>query len=341
VRARAPLRISFSGGGTDVAPYPSKYGGAVLSTSIDHYAYCTVEDAVDEEFALSSADLEINEIYQDLSGVTYNGKLDLAKAVVRTMWFDHAKKFRLSLLSDAPPGSGLGSSSSLMVAIIKAVGEFQGYPLDRYALAEMAYKLERVELGIRGGYQDQYAATFGGFNFIEFMPDKTLVNPLRVSSEILEELHAGLILVDLGRSRLSSDILSRQIASYEREDTVVMESLHRIKALAYEMKALLLRGHLTEFGKLLREEWVLKKRLDKMITNERIDKLYEGALENGALGGKILGAGDGGHMVFLVDFHKKRNLLKYLISHDCRQIPFNFDTQGVVSWRIQKGEVLA
>jgi D-glycero-alpha-D-manno-heptose-7-phosphate kinase len=120
-----------------------------------------------------------------------------------------------------------------------------------------------------------------------------------------------------------------------------MESLHRIKALAYEMKALLLRGHLTEFGKLLREEWILKKRLDKMITNEKIDKLYEGALENGALGGKILGAGDGGHMVFLVDFNKKRTLLKYLVAHDCRQVPFNFDTQGVVSWRIQKGEVLA
>jgi D-glycero-alpha-D-manno-heptose-7-phosphate kinase len=173
------------------------------------------------------------------------------------------------------------------------------------------------------------------------MPDKTLVNPLRVSGEILEELHASLILIDLGRSRLSSDILSRQIGSYEREDTVVMESLHRIKALAYEMKALLLRGHLTEFGKLLREEWVLKKRLDKMITNEKIDKLYEGALENGAFGGKILGAGDGGHMVFFVDFHKKRDLLRYLIAHGYRQIPFNFDTQGVVSWRVQKGEVLA
>jgi D-glycero-alpha-D-manno-heptose-7-phosphate kinase len=150
-----------------------------------------------------------------------------------------------------------------------------------------------------------------------------------------------LILIDLGRSRLSSDILSRQIASYEREDSVVMESLHRIKALAYEMKALLLRGHLTEFGKLLREEWVLKKRLDKMITNEKIDKLYEGALENGALGGKILGAGDGGHMVFLVDFNKKRNLLRYLVTRGYRQVPFNFDTQGVVSWRVQKGEVLA
>ena len=341
MRARAPLRISFSGGGTDVAPYPEKYGGAVLSTSIDHYAYCTVDDAPSEGFTLSSADLEINEIYQDLSSLTYNGKLDLAKAVVRTMWSDCAKKFELSLLSEAPPGSGLGSSSSLMVAIIKAVSEYQGFPLDRYSLAEMAYKLERVELGIKGGYQDQYAATFGGFNFIEFTSDKTLVNPLRVSSEILEELHASLILIDMGRSRLSSDILSRQIDSYKREDAVVMESLHRIKAVAYQMKALLLKGHLIEFGSLLHEEWALKKRLDKMITNARIDQLYGGALKNGAIGGKILGAGDGGHMLFFVDFQKKRNLLKYLMTNGYRHVPFNFDSQGAVSWKVKDGEVLA
>lgn len=342
VRSRAPLRISFSGGGTDVAPYPAKYGGAVLSTSIDQYAYCTVDEAPSSHgFALSSADLEINEIYPDLSSVTYNGRLDLAKAVVRTMVSDDAKKFRLSLVSEAPPGSGLGSSSSLMVATIKAVSEFQGFPLDRYSLAEMAYKLERVELGIKGGYQDQYAATFGGFNFIEFLPDKTIVNPLRVSPEIVQELHACLILVDLGRSRLSSDILSRQITSYEREDSVVMESLHKIKSNAYEMKSILLRGRLDKFGELLRTEWDLKKRLDRMISNETIDSLYKGSLGNGALGGKILGAGDGGHMLFFVDMQKKRGLLKYLVTQGYRQVPFNFDSQGVVAWKVKNGEVLA
>ncbi len=340
VRARAPLRISFGGGGTDVAPYPEKYGGAIIGTTIDQYAYSMVSEVQGIGYSFKSIDLELDEIIQDLSSLKYNGKLDLAKAVVKTLCVETHRKFELSLASEAPPGSGLGSSSSLMVSAIRSVSEFLGMTLARHSLAELAYKLERVELGIKGGSQDQYWATFGGFNFMEFNKDEVVVNPLRIEREILQELRASLVLVDTGRSRLSSNILSRQIDSYKREETEVIESLHRIKQIAIEMKSLLLRGRLVRFGELLGEEWENKKKLDSKISNPTIEKVYAASKLHGALGGKILGAGDGGHMLLFVDLKNKRNLTRFLESNGFRHVPFNFDAEGVACWKIQEGGVL-
>lgn len=334
VRARAPLRISFGGGGTDVPPYPEKYGGVVLSTTIDRYAYCVACSREMVGYSLKSLDLEMSEIYPDLESLRYDGSLDIAKAVIKTVCGENDEKLDLSILSEAPPGSGLGSSSAIMVAIIKAVSDFVGRESSSYQTAELAFQLERMELGIKGGYQDQYASTFGGFNFMEFEEGNVVVNPLRIRDEILHELLASLILIDTGRSRLSSNILTRQIESYEREEADVMDSLKMIKNVALEMKSSLLKGNITRFGELLGEEWAFKKRLDKMVTNYSIDALYKTALEKGATGGKVLGAGDGGHMLFFVDLTKKRDLSKWFVSNGHNPISFNFDNEGVVSWKM-------
>jgi D-glycero-alpha-D-manno-heptose-7-phosphate kinase len=340
VRARAPLRMSFGGGGTDVPPYPQKFGGAVISTTIDKYAYCTVSERP-QSFVFKSTDLELSETYPDLQSLQYDGTLDLPKAVVKTICPNDARRFELSLFSEAPPGSGLGSSSALMVAIIRAVADFLGLQESNHSIAELAYNLERVQLRIKGGYQDQYACTFGGFNFIEFSSREVTVNPLRINSDILQELLASLVLIDTGKSRLSSNILSRQIESYERGDERVMESLHKMKQIAFDMKSALQKGDLARFGKLLGNDWEWKKRLDTMISNPQIESIYQKALEHGAVGGKVLGAGNGGHMLFFVEFARKRELLKCLELEGHPAIGFNFDNQGVVSWRLVEDGILA
>jgi len=324
-----------------VPPYPEKYGGAVLSTTIDKYAYCTVTQGQVRGYAFRSADLELSEFYPDLESLKYNGIMDLPKSVVRAVGDSDAKNLEFSLLSDAPPGSGLGSSSALMVAIIKAVNDLLGTQGSKSSIAEMAYKLERDELRIKGGYQDQYSSAFGGLNFIEFSGTQVSVNPLRVRPEVLHELLASLILIDTGKSRLSSDILSRQIESYTRGDPETLETLRDIKRVATEMKSSLLNGDLRRFGELLGEEWRYKKRLDTSISNSQIESIYAAALQNGAVGGKVLGAGDGGHMLFFVEFEKRRALTRFFESKSYRPISFSFDGQGVISWKLREDGVLA
>lgn len=340
VRSRAPLRISFAGGGTDVPPYPERFGGAVLGVTIDRYAYCVVSDPRSDSYRVKSADLDLEEIYPALGELSYGGKLDLVKAVLRTLHPESRKKFDLLLSTEAAPGSGLGSSSALMVATISAVSKYLGLALPSYSVAEMAYRLERGELKLKGGYQDQYASTFGGFNFIEFGDGKVVVNPLRIKDDIARELHACLCLLDLGRTRVSSDVLSRQVMAYEREDAVVMESLKEIKKIAYEMKTVLLKGDLTKFGELLGEEWSFKKKLDAGISNPEFDKLFNDAHQRGAIGGKILGAGDGGHALFYVGFDKKHDFKRFFESRNVRFVPFGFDEGGVASWAIDDNGVM-
>ncbi len=341
IRARAPLRISFGGGGTDVPPYPEKYGGVVLSTTIDKYAYCTVTQGEVNGYVFRSDDLGLSEFYPDLRSLKYNGIMDLPKSVIRAVGNGSPKNLEFSLFSDAAPGSGLGSSSALMVAIIRAVSDLLGRQPSNGSIAEMAYKLERDELGIKGGYQDQYSSAFGGLNFMEFSGTGVAVNPLNVRTEILNELLASLVLIDTGKSRLSSDILSRQIESYARGESETLENLRGIKRVALEMKSSLLNGDLMRFGELLGEEWQYKKHLDAMISNPQIDSIYEVALQNGAVGGKVLGAGDGGHMLFFVEFQKRRILTKFFESKGYRTVSFNFDRNGVGSWKLREDGVLA
>jgi D-glycero-alpha-D-manno-heptose-7-phosphate kinase len=273
VRARAPLRLSFGGGGTDVSPYPEERGGVVLSTTIDKFAYASIHPRRDKKFEIHSIDFEKVARFAHVRRLPFDGDLDLIKAVVRA--FKPKTGASLVIHSDAPPGSGLGSSSTLVVALVAALREWLGKPLTAYEVAELAYRIERVDLGIAGGRQDQYAATFGGFNFIEFQAGATIVNPLRVPTNALRELEYRLLLCYLKQTRSSADIIERQRASYVAGKRGVVRALDALKTHTHAMKRALLLGDIDGFGALLHEAWVAKKGLDAGISSGPVDLLYQ------------------------------------------------------------------
>ena len=340
IKSKAPLRISFAGGGTDVPPYTEMRGGCVVSSTITKYAYAVLKSRGDKNKRVNSIDYGLMMSFKSISQLRYDGKLDLVKAAMKTFQLENYG-FDMTISCDAPPGSGLGSSSAVMVAIIGAFKELLNKPLTSYEVAELAYRLERIELGIKGGLQDQYAATFGGFNFIEFRKSSVVVNPLRIRSEILNELHSNLMLFDTGKTRLSARILERQISATQKRKRVVLESLDFLKQLAIDMKNALLRGDLKSFGELLHMGWEHKKKLDSQISNPFIDKLYNIAREGGAIGGKVCGAGGGGHLLIYCDLEKRRKIAKKLESLGCKLVTFSFEHNGLQTWKISESGVEA
>jgi D-glycero-alpha-D-manno-heptose-7-phosphate kinase len=332
IRSKAPLRISFAGGGTDVPPYPEERGGAVLSTTINKYAYATLIPREDETIKVKSLDYDIIAKYHTDEKLFYDGELDLVKAVINKMGAKQG--LDLFMHSDAPPGSGLGSSSTVVVTLVGIFQEWLNQPLTDYDIAELAYKIERKDLGIKGGKQDQYAATFGGFNYIEFHAESTIVNPLRIKRDILNELEYSLLLCYTGKTRLSANILTEQIDKYVKKEKTSIDALDEIKTICNEMKNALLRGHLGEFGELLHEGWMLKKKLASKISNPEIDNLYETARKNGAVGGKILGAGGGGYLLLFCDFDKKHIIAEKLENLGGQIVDFGFDYKGLQSWSL-------
>ncbi|MBY5162541.1 GHMP kinase [Salsipaludibacter albus] len=324
VHARAPLRISFAGGGTDVPPYPQQAGGAVLSATIDWAAYASVRRGDDGAVHLSSPDLS--------TAAAISGRQQLARVVLDDLGGPDGAEVVLSC--DAPPGSGLGSSSSLIVAMAAALADLQGTPLGPYELADRAVRLERRDLGVPGGLQDQYAATFGGFNFIEFTGDGVLVHPLRLRSDVLAELHGSLVLVPAPvTSRRSSGILTRQIEATRSREADTMARLDRLKGLAIELRTKLLRGDLTGFADVLHENWQAKRQLAQGITNDEIDDLYATARDLGALGGKLLGAGGGGYLLLMVPFERRGGFIRELRDRGAPPVSFSFTDGGVRTWR--------
>lgn len=338
IRSRAPLRISFAGGGTDVPPYPELYGGAVISTTIDRYAYVTIKTNVSKGLRVISQDYNLLEKFDSISELQIDGKMGLVKAALLQAGL---KKENLDIIIhvDSPPGSGLGSSSAVAVSLIGSFAKYINEHLSAYQIAERAIHLEREMVGIKGGYQDQYASTFGGFNFIEFKRTVT-VNPLRLKSEVLHELLASLILLDTGKTRLSGHILKKQIQQYEKKDEQTLKHLDAIKQLVFDVKDSLLKGDVEEIGKMLDKHWIHKKEISKGITNLHIDKIYETAKKNGALGGKILGAGGGGHMLFLCDPDKRHEIVRK-IENMASIVKFNFDHVGLQTWTLHDGVVVS
>lgn len=335
IRSKAPLRLSFSGGGTDVPPYPQEHGGVVLSATINKYAFGTLAPSSDDGFTVESLDYDVVAKYHSEQDLAFDGKLDLVKAVARRLWKDEADRgLKLFLHSDAPPGSGLGSSSTLVVALIGVFKHRLGLPLTDYEIADLAYQIERKDLGIKGGIQDQYAATFGGFNFIEFLGSTVVVNPLRVDVNSLNELEYNLLLCYTGRTRTSAHILDRQIQSYVQKKSEVMLALARIKAITIEMKNRLLQGRLNDFGALLDDEWQNKKQLDPEITTPRIEEMYECAREAGALGGKLAGAGAGGYLLFYCQFDRKHLVAAALERMGGQVVEFGFEPRGLQTWSV-------
>jgi D-glycero-alpha-D-manno-heptose-7-phosphate kinase len=334
VRSRAPLRLSFCGGGTDVSPYPEQKGGVVLSTTIDKYAYASLEPRRDVKFGIHSLDFDLVAKYPHPRKIALDGNLDLIKGVVRA--FGPKRGADLYVHSDAPPGSGLGSSSTMAVAVVAALKAWLSRPLTPYEMAELAYRIERVDLAIAGGRQDQYAATFGGFNFIEFHADATIVNPLRIAPDTLHELEYRMVLAYLRQTRSSARIIERQSASFAAGKREVVGALDRLKALTFEMKRVLLLGQLDAFGEMLHEAWLSKKHLDSGITTDPVDDLYDAARKAGAIGGKMPGAGGGGYFVFLCRPHARPKVSAVLEAHGAQLVPFAFTSEGVTTWSVAR-----
>ncbi len=334
VRAKAPLRISFAGGGTDVPPFPQGVGGCVLSTTINRYAWGTLRPRTDGQICIDSLDFGLTLSYASREALTYDGQMDLAKAAIHRLAGDHTGGYDLFLHTDAPPGSGLGSSSAMMVVLVGLLKEFHQLPLTDYEVAELAYTIERSDLGIQGGMQDQYAAAFGGFNFIEFLADRVIVNPLKIRPDIQNELSYNLLLAHTGKMRLSSHIIEDQVRRYEAEESDTTQALKELKALTVEMKNALLRRQLDEFGRLLGEEWRHKKRMSPRISSPDLDELYRTAIAAGALGGKITGAGGGGYMLLYCRYDKKHLIADRLTKMGCQMHEVALEPFGLQTWRV-------
>ncbi|MBA2382648.1 MAG: GHMP kinase [Chloroflexi bacterium] len=334
IRAKAPLRVSFAGGGTDVPPFPAMEGGAVLSTTIKSYAWGTLRPRPDRQIRIDSLDFGISLEYSSHRDLVLDGQLDLAKAAIKQLIGPDSQGFDLFLHSDAPPGSGLGSSSAMIVTLVGLLQEFRRLSLTDYQIAELACTIERVDLAIQGGLQDQYAAAFGGFNYIEFLADRVIVNGLKVHPDTLNELEYNLLLVHTGKLRLSSNIIADQVARYERQDVDTMAALRELKHLAVEMKSAILSGHLDELGGLLHEEWQQKKRMSPKISSTELDDLYSIARSHGATGGKITGAGGGGFMLLYCPFDRKHLIREAMRTAGCEIHEIALEPLGLQTWRV-------
>ena len=338
VRSKAPLRIGLAGGGTDVSPYSDIYGGAILNATIDLYAYASLEPLANGkiEFCIDGTDrcatfdskeqLEIVEGFELFIGV-YN-------RVIRQFKLKPLS-FRLTSYIEAPQGSGLGTSSTIVVSLLGAFVEWLKLPLGQYDIAHLAYEIERIDLKMSGGKQDQYAATFGGINYIEFLPgDKVIVNPLHLKSEIVYELEFNLLLYFTATQRLSAEIINEQVKNVQQKNEKSVEAMHNLKEQAHQMKDSLLRGELTKIGEVLHFGWQNKKQMAHSITNKLIDEVYDTALKNGASGGKISGAGGGGFMFFFCPGITKIKVAKAIEKLGGKVQPFKFTQQGLTTWTI-------
>ena len=337
IRSRAPLRLGLAGGGTDVSPYSDEFGGAVLNATIDRYAFAFIEPSPDGQIHFIASDLESDEHFPlDLEALA-SAKLVLHAAVYRRMIRDYGGGRPLPVtvrtLVDAPPGSGLGSSSALVVALVEAFRALLDLPLGPYEVAHLAYEIERVDLALSGGKQDQYAATFGGVNYIEFMADnRVIVNPLRVSRTVLNEFETSLVVCFTGVSRRSEAIIDQQREGMTQKSSRTLESLHQLKSDALEMKQALLRADIVRMAKVLDHSWKAKKETASGISTGEIEKLYGEALAAGALAGKVSGAGGGGFMMFIVPPEKRLHLVRALCLAGGTAQGVKLTSNGVESW---------
>lgn len=330
--------MGLAGGGTDVSPYSDIYGGGILNITISLYAYASIEfDDSLSAITISALDRAEEEMYPVSHPLPITGTLDLAKAVYNKLIHDfnlNPRPFRLSTFVDAPAGSGLGSSSTLVVAIIGAFCEWLKIPMGEYDIARYAYLIERKDLRMEGGKQDQYAATFGGVNFMEFYADdKVIVNPLNVKDHYLAELEHNLLLFYTKTSRLSSEIIRAQSQNVREKNVQSIEAMHALKEQAKNMKDCLLRGEINQIGSLLHSGFEHKKQMAAGISNPNIEKIYQIALDAGATGGKISGAGGGGFMMFYCPGVAKYAVMKALEKYGHIQ-PFRLETKGLQTWEV-------
>lgn len=337
-RSKAPLRIGLAGGGTDVSPYCDRYGGAILNATISLYAYATIELLNEPTIIIEAIDRNEKITYNLTDTLPIDGTLDLAKGAYNHIvqhYGNVPSGFRLSTLVDAPAGSGLGSSSTLMVAIIGVFTEWLNLPLGEYDIAHKAYNIERVELAMAGGKQDQYAATFGGVNFMEFYADnKVIVNPLRIKPEYLNELENNLLLYFTATSRLSSTIIEAQSQNVKDNNKESVDAMHHLKEQAQMMKEAVLKGNIHEIGAILDYGFRYKKQMAQGISNTGMDEIYDTALKAGATGGKISGAGGGGFMMFYCPANTRYTVKKALSIFKGEFSRYQFTERGLFTWHL-------
>ncbi len=340
IRARAPLRLGLAGGGTDVSPFCDEHGGAVLNVTIDRFAFASIESRADGAVVFTAADLGRTDVLEAAAELPTDQGLRLHRAAYNRIVREHngGRPLSITLTThvDSPMGSGLGSSSALVVAMVEALREHVGAPLGEYDIARLAFEIERKDLRLNGGRQDQYAATFGGFNFIEFgANERVIVNPLRVKGSTRMELEASLLLYFTGVSRESARIIDNQTAAVA-EGGASLDAMHQLKSDALEIKEALLLGRLGEMGDLLNRSWLAKKATSPGVSNPLIEGVLEIARANGAHAAKVSGAGGGGFIMLLCDPTRRTELSRTLTELGQGQpMICQLTTEGSVAWRVR------
>ena len=338
IRSKAPLRLGLAGGGSDVSPYSDLYGGLVLNATINLYTYCTIEETHDGRITVYSDDAHCHKSFPLEEQLEIDGEASLIKGVYNRVVKDYhitSDGFCITTYNDAPAGSGLGTSSAMVVCILKAFVEWQGLPLGDYEISRLAYEIERKDLCLSGGKQDQYAATFGGFNYMEFLKDDlVIVNPLKIKRWIVDELEASMLLFFTGKSRSSAAIIEEQKKNTSQGNNDAIEAMHKIKRSAQDMKLAVLKGDIEGFADIIREGWENKKRMAHNITNPIIQEAMDVAMAAGAKAGKVSGAGGGGFIMFVVEPTRKKEVENALKKLDGFVMPFQFTDGGAHGWKI-------
>ena len=337
-RSKAPLRIGLAGGGTDVSPYSDQFGGAILNATVSLSAYATLEPIEEDKIILRTLDRNESETHELLQRLPINGTLDLLKGVYNRIQQDYnfpLSGFILSTFVDAPAGSGLGTSSTLVVAILGVFVEKYKLPLSDYEIAQYAYSIERIDLQLAGGKQDQYAATFGGVNFMEFYKgDKVIVNPLRIKPHYLNELENNLVLYFTATSRESATIIKEQVKNVTNNNEKSIEAMHQLKEQAKMMKEALLQGKLNDIGEILDYGFQQKRLMAANISNQSIENIYDVAKASGATGGKISGAGGGGFMIFYCPNNTRYAVINALNNFGGAIKKYQFTKYGLTTWTV-------
>ena len=336
IRSKAPLRLGLAGGGTDVSPFSDIYGGAILNATVNMYAYTTLEPLENGQIVFENpAHDALGEVFDSSEALLPEGFFLLHKGVYNRIVKQFTQKplsFKISTFVDAPPGSGLGTSSTLVVSILGAFVEWLKLPLGEYDIARLAYEIERNDLQMSGGKQDQYAATFGGFNYMEFIDDNVIVNPLHIRQRYLDELAHNLVLYHTATSHVSAQIIEEQQKNVKEKKQKSIDAMLALKEQAFHMKEVLLKGDLDAIGQILDEGWKHKKRMADSISNAFIDEVYEAAIAAGATGGKISGAGGGGFMFFYCPSNARYKVIDRLTEFGGQSKRYEFVTEGLKTW---------
>jgi len=329
-RARAPARIGFGGGGTDLTHVFVDQGGIIINAAICRYAHASLRRRADREIHIYSHDLRVNLVAASFEELTLPGELPLIVSVIKLIRPEFG--FDMEVAADFPVGSGLGGSAAVASAVIGCFNEFRADPWDRHQIAEMAFQAERLILSIPGGWQDQYATVFGGFNYMEFTAEHNSILPLRLEPRTVAELEESIVLCYTGRAH-DSGAIHRSQKAHTALNKSASASAERKKALAFEMKRLLLRGDVYGYGRLLHDAWLLKREDSPMVSDSELDQIYDHAIAHGAVGGKILGAGGGGFFVFFVPPFRRYRLYDALAERGLRCERVHFEEAGLRSWK--------